>query len=289
MKNQVTLTHLGAAGWEISDGQTTILTDPYLSRLRYTGLMGSASTPPLPGDARKAYGPRDELVPDTAAIDARIARADCILVSHSHFNHTLDVPHIARRTGALVVGSQSTLHLMRAAGVPPAQLIGAHGGEDFEFGSFSLQVIPSLHSALLGKRYFDARVVPPDVCGPRCHGDDVEGGTFMYLVRLGGKSILWSGSMNYIEREVEGLRADAAVIAAGRQRLEIRDYTGRLLRATGFPPVVFANHWDEQSLPFGAPQDERLREAEVFAAEVRAAAPGTRVVIPGHFERHVLG
>ena len=32
---RVRLTHLGAAGWEITDGQTTILMDPYLSRLRY--------------------------------------------------------------------------------------------------------------------------------------------------------------------------------------------------------------------------------------------------------------
>lgn len=265
-----------------------ILTDPYLSRLRYSGLMGSASTPPLPGDTRRSFGPHDELVPDTAAIDERIARADFILVSHSHFNHTLDVPHIARKTGAIVIGSQSTLNLARAGGVPPAQLIGVHGGEDFEFGAFSLRVIPSLHSALLGKRYFDSRVVPADFAGPRCTANDVEGGTLMYLVRLGGREILWSGSMNYVERELEGLRPDVAVIASGRQRLEVHDYTGRLLRALGLPRLVFATHWDEQSFPFGAPQEERLREAEVFVKEVKAVAPRTRVVVPLHFERHVL-
>ena len=50
MAGSVGLTHLGAAGWEISDGRTVILTDPYLSL-------------------------HDELVPDNAAIDARISRA----------------------------------------------------------------------------------------------------------------------------------------------------------------------------------------------------------------------
>jgi L-ascorbate metabolism protein UlaG (beta-lactamase superfamily) len=31
---EVRLTHLGAAGWEVTDGQRVILMDPYLSRLR---------------------------------------------------------------------------------------------------------------------------------------------------------------------------------------------------------------------------------------------------------------
>jgi hypothetical protein len=100
--------------------------------------------------------------------------------------------------------------------------------------------------------------------------------------------ILWFGSMNYIEREVEGLRPDVAMIAAARQRLDIYDYTGRLMRALGLPRVVFATHWDEQSFPFGVPQDERLREAEVFVQEVKRVSPRTRVILPRHLERHTL-
>jgi hypothetical protein len=94
--------------------------------------------------------------------------------------------------------------------------------------------------------------------------------------------------MNYIEREVAGLRPDVAMIAAARQRLEIYDYTPRLMRALGFPRVVFATHWDEQSFPFGASQEERLREAELFVKEVKSASPRTRVILPLHFERHTL-
>jgi hypothetical protein len=89
-----------------------------------------------------------------------------------------------------------------------------------------------------------------------------------------GWEILSFGSMNYIEREVEGLRPDVAMIAAARQRLEIYDYTGLLMRALGLPRVVFATHWDEQSFPFGAPQNERLREAEIFVREVKKVSPG---------------
>jgi L-ascorbate metabolism protein UlaG (beta-lactamase superfamily) len=284
----VTLTHLGAAGWEISTGGRVILLDPYFSRLRITGQFGTYTTPSLPGDTRRIFGPDDDLVGDPAAVDAHVTRADFILHSHSHFNHTIDMPAIARKTGATVIGTESTINLARAGGVPESQLLPVHGGEDWTFGDFSVKVIPSLHSALNGKHFFDSRVVPRDFRGPRRLGTDVEGGTLAYLLRLAGYEILWFGSMNYIEREVQGLRPDVAMIAAARQRLEIHDYTGRLMRALGRPRLVFATHWDEQSFPFGAPQDERLREAEVFVAEVRKASPRTRVVLPRHFERHTL-
>ena len=284
----IRLTHLGAAGWEITDGERVVLLDPYLSRLRVTGQFGTYATPALPGDTRRVFGPDDDLVSDTATVDAHVTRADFILHSHSHFNHTLDTPHIARKTGATVIGTESTTNLARAGGVPEARLLSVRGGEDYEFGGFSVKVIPSLHSALNGKHFFDSRVVPHDFRGPRRLVTDVEGGTLAYLLRLAGYEILWFGSMNYIEREVQGLRPDVAMIAAARQRLEIHDYTARLVRALGFPKIVFATHWDEQSFQYGAPQDERLREAQVFVKEVKAVSPRTRVILPRHFERHTL-
>src|SRR5262245_24864404 len=287
-RSVVHLTHLGAAGWEITDGKRVILLDPYLSRLRITGQFGTYTTPSLTGDRRRIFGPEDDLVGDEAAVDAHITRADFIFHSHSHFNHTIDMPYIARKTGATVIGTESTINLARAGGVPESQLLPVHGGEDWAFGDFSVKVIPSLHSALNGKHFFDSRVVPHDFRGPRRLGTDVEGGTLAYLLRLAGYEILWFGSMNYIERGVEGLRPDVAMIAAARQRRETADSAGRLMLAPGQPPIVFATDWDEQSFPFGAPQDERLREAEVFVKEVRKASPRTRVVLPRHLESHTL-
>jgi L-ascorbate metabolism protein UlaG (beta-lactamase superfamily) len=263
-RSVVHLTHLGAAGWEITDGKRVILLDPYFSRLRITGQFGTYTTPSLTGDRRRIFGPEDDLVSDEAAVDAHITRADFILHSHSHFNHTIDMPYIARKTGAIVIGTESTINLARAGDVPESQLLPVRGGEDWAFGDFSVKVIPSLHSALNGKHFFDSRVVPRDFRSPRRLGTDVEGGTLAYLLRLAGWEILWFGSMNYIEREVQGLRPDVAMIAAARQRLEIYDYTRRLMRALGLPRVVFATHWDEQSFPFGAPQNERLRERSSF-------------------------
>jgi L-ascorbate metabolism protein UlaG (beta-lactamase superfamily) len=278
------LTHFGAAGWSITDGRTVALLDPYLSRIRFQGRpYGPAEAPSVPGDTRPVVG-MDEVPPcDTRTIDARVPAAHVVLLSHSHFNHCMDAPYIARRTGATVIGTESTASVARAGGVPEAQILTVRGGEDWAFEGFSLRVIPSLHSALSGKRYFQSGTIPPGP-GPLRLRDYLEGGTLAYLLRLAGRELLLFGSMNYVEREVQGLRPDVVLVAAARPRREIHDYTGRLLRALGRPRVVVATHWDDQGLPWGAPQDEALREARAFVREVAAASPRSRVLVPRHFE-----
>jgi L-ascorbate metabolism protein UlaG (beta-lactamase superfamily) len=282
------LTHYGAAAWSITDGKTRILVDPFFSRIRYADKGFGTSTPPVaPGDTRPIFGPNDTLSPDQATlalIDQHIDRADYILTSHSHFNHCMDMPYIAKKTKATVVGTESTTNIARAHAVPEEQLITVKGGEDFEFGAFSVKVLPSLHSALSSKHYFDSGVVPRDTRAPMRLVDYVEGNTMAYFIRIGGHRIIVFCSMNYIEREIAGLNPTAALIPAAKARLEIHDYTGRLLRGLGLPPVVIATHWDVQSWPYGAAQDSAYAQAQTFVQEVQKAAPGTRVVIPRHFD-----
>jgi len=144
----VTLRWLGTAGWEISDGTTVILIDPYVSRIFGPQPPGRTPYARTPGDMRPLYGWDDVAVPDAAAIDAHVQRADFVLVTHAHYDHVLDVPQIALKTHATVIGTESTENLLRAYKVPEEQLITVRGGEDYEFGCFSLKVIPSLQEPL---------------------------------------------------------------------------------------------------------------------------------------------
>jgi L-ascorbate metabolism protein UlaG (beta-lactamase superfamily) len=268
----VTVTYLGVAGWRLTDGTHVILVDPYYSRPRLDAPEG---TP---------------LVPDAAAIAARApARADLVLVGHSHFDHALDVPAVALRTGAQVLGSESTARLARAGGVPADHVIAVKGGEDYQFDGFSVRVLPSLHSALDGKHTFaGATLVPADVKLPLPMSGYVEGGTFAYLVRLGGREIFISSTANFIERELEGLHPDVAIAGVGL-REEIHDYSCRLVRVLDLPPLVVASHFDAWREPFDPSasslahlgDDERAGLGR-FADEVHACAPAARVVIPEH-------
>jgi L-ascorbate metabolism protein UlaG (beta-lactamase superfamily) len=256
-----TLTYLGAAGWRLDRGEVTVLVDPFLSR------------PDLAAP----------LVSDPAAIAAGPARAAAILVGHSHADHVLDVPAIARRTGAEVLGSESTARYARASGVAADHVITVRGGEDLEFGAFSVRVIPSLHSALDHKHTYGASAqIPENVTLPLTFAGFAEGGTYAYLVRLGGRQILFLSTANFIERELEGIHPDVAVVATGL-REELHDYSCRLMRVLGAPPLVITSHFDDWRHP---PKPSRELDADTaadlaaFAAEIHACAPRTRVVVP---------
>jgi L-ascorbate metabolism protein UlaG (beta-lactamase superfamily) len=280
----VTLKYLGTAGWAITDATTTILIDPYVSRIRGPappGGSGQAAT----ADTRRAYNWNDIAAPDLAAIDARIPSADFVLVTHTHYDHVLDVPHIALRTRATVIGTESTENVMRAFGVPEEQLITVRGGEDYQFGGVSIKVIPSIHSPLDHKHYFSSATAPRGMKAPltleQLHP---EGGTLAYLVRIQGHQILAFGGMNYIEREVAGLHPDVVLVGAAGSRKEIYDYSGRLMRALNYPPLVLPTHWDNFLIPYEASQQPALDALQSFVQEITAASPQTKVIVPKYFE-----
>lgn len=124
--SRVQLKYLGTAGWEITDGKTVVLIDPFLSRPR----MVTPNDDTLPTDTRPLFTMNDMAQSDTAVIDAHLQRADFILITHTHFDHALDMPYIARKTGATVIGTESTYHYARSFGVTGDKLIAVRGGED---------------------------------------------------------------------------------------------------------------------------------------------------------------
>ena len=239
----------------------------------------------MPGDTRPVYGWDDPAQPDAATIDSRVKRADYILVTHTHYDHVLDVPHIALKTGATVIGTESTENVMRAYGVPEKQLITVRGGEDYDFGVVSVKVIPSLHSALDHKHLFSSATAPAGMKAPlTLRQMHPEGGTIAYLIRFRAHQILAFGGMNYIEREIEGLRPGVVLAGAGASRTEIYDYTGRLMRALGFPPLVLPTHWDNFLVPYDASQRDAVIAVQSFVREVKAASSKTQVLVPKYFE-----
>lgn len=154
---------------------------------------------------------------------------------------------------------------MRASGIADDQLVPVRGGEDFQFKGFSLRVIPSMHSKGLGKHNLDSRTIPATIAVPMRLRDYVEGGSLAFLIRLGGQQIMTGGfGMGYIERELERLRPDVAMVGAGPSRLEFYAYTARLMRVLGNPPLVLAQHWDDYRVPFDAPQSRGGRASRIL-------------------------
>ena len=112
---------LGTAGFQISTGQDVFLTDPYLSR-------------------NPQALPRQDLTPSD------LCPASRVFISHGHFDHILDVPPIARQTGAHIYCAETTAESLIRNGVDEQKIKPVSSDEAvFKFPEFSAQAFFSDH------------------------------------------------------------------------------------------------------------------------------------------------
>ena len=64
---------------------------------------------------------------------------------HSHYDHAMDSPEVARRTGRAARRSESSANIARGAGLPETAIRVIEPGAPMLFGAFSLTAIPSQH------------------------------------------------------------------------------------------------------------------------------------------------
>lgn len=256
---------LGTSGWRIDVGEKTLLVDPYLSRF-VTGTPANAATP---------------LTVDTTRIGDHPGTPQTILVTHTHWDHFNDVPHIAAQSGARVFGTVTAYHLGQAYGLPTSQLSPVKGGEVLDFGDYTVEVVASLHSrnpaysiGFPGQRMS----VPPE---PATIGDLPEGDTLAYQVTVAGLKVFFMGASDFVERNLAGLAPDVAMVAVPSTDVTYR-YVPRLLAALDWPATVVPVHWDDfqaelHNPPPVTPGDKT--RLDKFVAAVRSTAPRTRILL----------
>jgi len=284
-QEEVELKYLGTAGWEITDGTTRILVDPYKTRVKLGTGPGIS-----PKDTRKTVNRTDAFTSDTKTIDRIITKKiDFILVHHSHFDHLADVPYIAKKTGAKVIGTETTCNILRAYGIPNEQLYPVKGGEDYQFENFSVKVMPTIHSALNNKHYIDNRTYDKIPKAPLTVAEFIEGGSLMFLARFKKHDVLTMGSMNFVERELFGLKPDILLAGVNRSQLGIYKYNERLLAVTNYPKIVIPTHWDNFRLPYGFSQQIGVEQKLMpFKEDLKTVSPSTKVIIPEHLKTIII-
>ncbi|WP_344486790.1 MBL fold metallo-hydrolase [Glycomyces endophyticus] len=270
----VTLRWLGTNAWEFTTETATVLIDPWVSRFP-TGAYS-------PGGA----DPETRIEVHEDVIDEHLPKADTILVTHGHWDHIADVPYLARKTGATVLGTETHLNLLRAMDAPDAQLSQVEGGELFQFeGGYTVEVFRSTHSTTgEHKRIQFGGTRPAEVPKkPKKIKDLIEGGSLTYLIDFGDVSFFNMGSANFLEHEIEGIRPTVLFLQPGGGHTP--RFVERALEATGFPPYVVASHWDDFDLPLTEP-GERGGDWEALRDRVAAASPDTEFLLIDHLERH---
>jgi L-ascorbate metabolism protein UlaG (beta-lactamase superfamily) len=250
----VTVRWLGTAGFALTAEGTTILIDPYVTRL------------PI-----GAFLRRRAVAPDEAAIARWIDRADAILVGHTHFDHALDVPAIARRFRCKAYGSTSLAHLMKLTGA--AELaVTVEPYKTYEVGPFTFEFVPSVHSKLaLG-------LSVPSGGELTCeHLDDLTpnayrcGQVWGLHVRGPGATFYHQGSADLVDDAIRHKGVDAFLCGIAGRRFTPR-YLQRILGRLE-PRVVVPTHYDDFFRPLGAPAGFSMNvNLAGFADEVRAVS-----------------
>lgn len=234
-------TFLGVSTILISDGSTALLTDGFFSR---------------PSLLRTALG---KIVPDTDRIASSLDRAGidklaAVIVVHSHYDHSMDAPEVARRTGALLIGSESTANVGRGWHLPEDQIRVVRPGEELLFGAFRVTLIRSRHfphGAAMG----DIRqpLVPPVRAT-----EYLEGGSYSVLIEHPSGTILVHGSAGYVERALAGRQADVVFLGigllGGKEAAYRTAYWNEVVASVGAARLI-PIHFDD----FTRPLDEPLR------------------------------
>ena len=264
---RVKITWLGTAAHVVSTETTTVLVDPYVSRHRIRRLLTAA------------------IGPDERAIERWIPKkVDAILCGHSHFDHLLDAPRIAQKTGAKLVGSATTCAFARAHGVPDAQLaLIPPEGSRVKVGDIGIRFVPSKHGRIaLGRVPFDGVVTRPPRLPARMWHYKM-GGAFGIVMNAAGVRVYHNGSADLVDAELDGERADVLLVGlAGRQAT--RDYLERLVAALS-PEIIVPTHHDA----FFAPLEAGFHtipgmDIDGFVSEARRIAPRARVAFSDYGE-----
>jgi L-ascorbate metabolism protein UlaG (beta-lactamase superfamily) len=235
----------GVATLLFDDGETAWMTDGFFSR---PSLLRTAFT---------------RIAPDPAAIDAGLRslgvdRLAAVVPVHSHHDHAMDAPIVALRTGALLVGSESTLNVGRGLGMPEERMWRVLPGDAVTVGHWTLTFIASRHVPLPITRTgvvetIDAPLVPP------AHALQWrEGQTWAILAahpRLAAP-LLVLGSAGFVPGALAGQRAGTVFLGvggAGKQPIEyLSRWWDESVKTVGATRVI-AIHWDDFAQPLSQP------------------------------------
>jgi L-ascorbate metabolism protein UlaG (beta-lactamase superfamily) len=227
---------LGTAGYRLTYAGSTLLIDPYLSRVPLKATF-SRSPARVDTDLHRRHLPGDV-----------VGEVVGVLVGHTHFDHAIDVPALCAGFGATAYGSDSLARLMCLHGQGSVEV---EEGKRYELGPFAATFFPSLHSKLLlgyGVPY-DGALTCEHLDG-LCPAAYRCGKVYGIRIEVAGFTLYHQGSANLIDEAIPAGGVDV-FLAGLAGRGFTRDYWPRVLRRLQ-PSHIVAGHYDDFFRPLSA-------------------------------------
>jgi L-ascorbate metabolism protein UlaG (beta-lactamase superfamily) len=260
---------LGVSGYRLSFEGQTLYIDPYVSRVPLRSLLLRRPARPDPVALERFLGVSGEVVG--------------VLVGHTHFDHAVDAPAVARRFGCRAYGSASLATLMRLHGLGELA-VEVEPYRVYELGPFEVSFTPSAHSKLLlGLAVpFDGELTCDHLDGLspsayRC------GQVWGITVSVAGISFYHQGSANLVDDAIRARGVDV-FLAGVAGRSFTTDYWKRILPRLD-PRIVIPTHYDDFFKPLegGMELISNVKLAEL-PEELRTTAADTQLSALGRLK-----
>jgi L-ascorbate metabolism protein UlaG (beta-lactamase superfamily) len=260
----------------IGDGPAAILVDPYLSRLPRERIL------------------RGVVAPDTARIDAALRRADAgkllaVIATHTTFDHAMDVPLIASRTDADIVGSSSLMNVARGSAIPERRLRNYENGDVVAYEDFKIMAVPS-PSALSGDDSLEGEIDIP-LRPPVTPLAYRVGRSYSLIVEHDGRRVLIVGRPTFAPGSMLGVDADVVFLSvdglAQKGERFAAEYWREVVETTHAGLVVLTQ-WDDRAYPLEQgvrPPSQTDYETVIGWMQELGEAEGVIVRVPKAFER----
>ena len=255
---------LGVSGYRLAYEGRSLYIDPYYSRVPLRSLLL-----------------RRTAVPHPATLDRYLPAADDavgVLVGHTHWDHAVDAPAVARRFGCKAYGSSSLAHLMGLHGLADLA-VEVEPHRPYELGPFKVTFVPSAHSKLiLGLKVPYAGELTCDHLDGLCPSAYKCGQVWGIHIEVAGITLYHQGSAELDDDELRHRRVDVFLAGVAGRNFS-RRYWERILPRLD-PEVVVPTHYDnffrpldaELGLVTGAKLGELEGEITAVSGDARLAA-----------------
>ncbi len=281
----LTVNFFGVSTLLLDDGHDQILIDGFFSRPSLWQVLSR----PIQSDRALL----EQLVKHH-----ELSRTRAILVSHSHYDHVLDVPALLEMLPeTAVVGSPSTLNIARAnPKVTPQQLQSVKPWQLQQWGHFQITAIPSQHTPPTAVNDNLGEELLQPLALPAKFSEFKEGGSFDYLIEHAGHKILVKASTRFIPEQLQHLKVDTLFLGIAQLSRQSDAYQQQYLAETLNllkPKVVIPVHWDDFFQPLNQPLQFLPRLADDTPKSLQlliqaAERQGTKVVLLSEPQPYLL-
>lgn len=238
------VTYFGTTTLLFDDGIDQILFDAHMTRPSFMTVgFGKLKT-------------NTDLV-DSMILKHDITRLKSIFVSHSHHDHVMDVPYIAKKCNCEIYGSKSTLYVAKGLNIADKKLHEFKCYKEIRIGNYEITVIPSLHSKAHWYNDDLGKTIDVPLIQPAKKKEFKEGGSYDFIIKHSGKTYLIRPSFNHIEGQLDEINADilflgiAGIAKSSEQEKELffKETVEKVK-----PSLIIPIHWDNFFVSLDSPK-----------------------------------